>query len=374
MMPQMQLTKVLVLSRYARRGPSSRIRTYQFLPFLAEAGFDVTVAPLLDDTYLTNRFGGRLPNPLAIIRAYLRRIAQLREARQFDLIWIEIELMPWLPPWFERWLLRLGIPMVVDYDDAWFHRYSQQPWWLVRRLLGPKINEIMRSATMIMAGNQYLADHAWAVGARDVRIVPTVVDTDRFLPAGTTETQRPQPSRPFTIGWIGSPASTGYLDRIRPVLTELVRNENNRLVLVGAADGWGTDLPAVLHPWSEDSEVDEVRNFDIGISPLTNGSVEQGKCGYKTLQYMACGLPVVVAPVGVHLDIVQSGTNGFFANSHDDWIDAIRILRDDPGRRVEMGRAARQLVEQSYSLKTWAPRLADLLCEAAGRPIMKIAA
>jgi len=371
-MTQAQKTKVLVLSRYARRGPSSRIRTYQFLPYLAQRGFDVTVAPLLDDTYLLNRFGGRWPNPLAIIRAYLRRIAQLREARRFDLIWIEIELMPWLPPWFERWLQRLGIPVVVDYDDAWFHRYSQQPWWLVRQLLGPKINEIMRSATMIMAGNQYLADHAWAVGARDVRIVPTVVDTDRFGPPhdhGQTTT-----TKPFTVGWIGSPASTGYLDRIRPVLTELVRNDANRLVLVGAASGWGTDLPAILRPWSEETEVQDVHEFDVGISPLTDGSVEQGKCGYKTLQYMSCAIPVVVAPVGVHLDIVKPGVNGFFANSPAEWMEAIRLLRLDAGRRASMGSAARELVEQSYSLNTWAPILADLLAEAAGaKPMSKAA-
>ncbi len=360
--------RVLVLSRYARRGPSSRIRTYQFLPYLAERGFDVTVAPLLDDNYLINRFGGRLPNPFTIVKAYWRRLMRLADVRQFDLVWVEIELMPWLPPWLERWLARTGVPFVVDYDDAWFHRYTQQPLWLVRRLLGPKINEVMRAANVIVAGNQYLADHAWSIGARDVRILPTVVDTERFTPGETS-------SHPFTVGWIGSPASTGYLDRIRPVLTGLVRDENSKLILVGATEGWGKDLPADLRPWSEETEVADVRDFDIGISPLTDGSVEQGKCGYKTLQYMACGRPVVVAPVGVHLDIVEPGVTGFFASNHQEWLTAISILRDDPKRRAAMGQAARQFVEQRYSLNAWAPELAQVLQQAARpRALIKSAA
>jgi len=219
----------------------------------------------------------------------------------------------------------------------------------------------MRAATLTLAGNQYLADHARAIGAHRVEIVPTVVDTDRFIPAAV-----PRPAdAPFTIGWIGSPASTGYLDRIRPVLADLARAPDTRLILVGATKGWGEDLPADLRPWSEDSEVDHVRAFDVGISPLSEGSVEQGKCGYKTLQYMACGIPVVVSPIGVHLDIVDPGVTGDFAANNGEWLAAIARLRDDEAGRTAMGQAARRYVETHYSLCAWAPRLANLLRSAA---------
>lgn len=355
---------VLLLSRYARRGPSSRIRTYQFLADLSRRGFEVTVAPLLGNDYLIDRFGGRLPNPLAILRAYARRLAWLLEIRRYDLVWIEIELMPWLPPWLEQLMARIGVPFAVDYDDAWFHRYKQQRWWLVRHLLGDKINRVMRSADLVVAGNQYLADHAWSVGARNVAIVPTVVDTDRFAPSSISHSDRP-----FTVGWIGSPASTGYLDMVRPVLTRLARDETCRVVLVGATEGWGNDLPAELRRWSEDSEVADVQSFDVGISPLADGSIEQGKCGYKTLQYMACGRPVVVSPVGVHLDLVEAGKTGFFAESVDEWMDRILLLRGDPKLRSEMGAAARQFVVDKYSVHVWAPVLADCLAAAAGRKL-----
>ena len=139
--------------------------------------------------------------------------------------------------------------------------------------------------------------------------------------------------------------------------------------MVGATAGWGRDLPAELRPWSEDTEVSDVQSFDIGISPLADGSIEQGKCGYKTLQYMACARPVVVSPVGVHLDQVEAGVTGFFARTLDDWTAPVIGLRDNPDLRHAMGQAARDFVLKHYSTKVWAPILADHLAKAAGRTL-----
>ena len=44
--------KILILSRYDRRGASSRLRTMQYIPYLSRAGFDVEVASLFDADYL----------------------------------------------------------------------------------------------------------------------------------------------------------------------------------------------------------------------------------------------------------------------------------------------------------------------------------
>ena len=50
-------------------------------------------------------------------------------------------------------------------------------------------------------------------------------------------------------------------------------------------------------PWQESTEVDAIRTMDIGIMPLNDTLWSKGKCGYKLIQYMACGVPVVASPL-----------------------------------------------------------------------------
>src|SRR5205085_2806988 len=188
------MTNVLVLTRYARLGASSRIRFLQFLPMLEQQGFTFDVEPLLDNAYVRSLYGGPPIGAASILSAYARRLRALRRRMRYDLVWLEKEALPWLPTWME--IARLeGVPYVVDYDDAWFHRYENH--WL-SPLLGHKIDAVMRVAHTVVAGNDYLARRARQAGARHVEIVPTVIDMGRYrdLPAAVQ-------SEATAIGWIG---------------------------------------------------------------------------------------------------------------------------------------------------------------------------
>jgi hypothetical protein len=142
-----------LLSRYAARGASSRVRMYQYLDRLAEAGIDVTAAPLFDDgdlarRYATGRYGWR-----AAAAATARRLRVLRTRQRYDALWVEYELLPYAPALVERLLAAGGPPQVVEYDDAVFHRYDRHRLPLVRGLLGRKIDRVMRDAAIVGAGN-----------------------------------------------------------------------------------------------------------------------------------------------------------------------------------------------------------------------------
>ena len=112
--------------------------------------------------------------------------------------------------------------------------------------------------------------------------------------------------------------------------------------------------------WSEDTEVDAIQSMDIGVMPLPDTPWARGKCGYKLIQYMACGLPVVASPVGVNKEILEHGVNGFLAESDAEWRTAIEALISDPDLRRRMGAAGRKKVENEYSLQVWGPRVANL--------------
>jgi len=351
--------KVLLLTRHGRMGSSSRQRFYQYLPFLAGQGFEIAVARLHDESYLLRLYAGEGRSPRAILGDYLRRIAFLLSHRRWDLLWIEKEILPWLPRAAERLLTPRGVPWVLDYDDAIFHRYDNLG--PARILLGRKIDALMRGATMVIAGSHYLAQRAIAAGAQRVELLPTVVDLRRYpLPAQA----RPD-SEPFTIGWVGSPTTAGYLAGIAPALGALCKDGAARLVCVGGAPARMDGVAAVQRAWSEASEAAEIARFDVGIMPLPDAPWERGKCGYKLIQYMACGIPVVASPVGANLEIVEHAVQGYLADTQPSWIEALARIRDDPGLRRRMGEAGRRRVEALYSLERTAPRLAALLRDAA---------
>ena len=352
---------VLALTRYSSLGPSSRVRFYQYVPFLTSFGMELQVAPLLGNDYVRNLYGGKHQPIFSMLQAYKSRITYLANSHHFDLLWIEKELLPWLPTFAEELLLKRGIPCVVDYDDAVFHRYDQHRNPFIRALLGKKIDAIMRQATTVVVGNDYLAERATVAGAGRIERLPSVVDISRYTTKGKKNEQ-------FRIGWIGSPITAPYLGLIKEALEQVAKLTGARVVLVGSGDQ--DPLPGVAKdvlPWSEESEVAQIQSFDVGIMPLPDGPFEQGKCGYKLIQYMACGLPVVASPVGVNTRIVEQGTTGFQASTDTEWVEALVKLAQDAGMRAALGKAGRTKVEQEYSLQVTAPRLLQIISEAASR-------
>lgn len=162
------------------------------------------------------------------LRSYAARLWGLLRVRQHDVVVLEKELLPYVPAVFERMLGRYGPPLIVDYDDAIFHTYDRAESPLIRRLLGGKIDVVMRSADAVVAGNDYLASRARDAGASHVEVIPTVIDLERY------PNVPPRNEEPFTIGWIGSPTTARYVKAIAPALREVCDRRNARVVTVGA--------------------------------------------------------------------------------------------------------------------------------------------
>lgn len=351
--------KVLMLSRYGRLGASSRLRSYQYLPWMADEGLSVTVQPLFSDLYVSDLQRNKR-SPLEALRAYAHRLSVLLSSRKFDLLWIEKEVWPWLPAWFEKVLLPSKVPYVLDYDDAVFHYYDQHPRPVIRLMLAGKHPALLRGAALVIAGNEYLADFARKAGAPRVVVVPTVIDLNRYPlpspPSGASD-------GPPCVGWIGQRATAPFLLPYAPLFERLATKGMARFAAIGI-DARSLGLPMSSIPWTEQSEVAALRSFDIGIMPLIDGPFERGKCGYKLIQYMACGLPVVASPVGVNCQIVEHGVNGFLAEGIQQWDRALNTLLSDGNLRWRMGQSGRQKIEQTYAVQVTGPKLAALFLDA----------
>ena len=352
--------QVTAFAKYDREAASTRQRMLQYLPWLDRAGIHVTVHPLLDDAYVRSLASGAAASKTAIARAYARRMTQLLHAKDADLIWVYAELFPWLPAAFEKLVFRSRTPLLYDYDDAFFVSYDDHPRAFLRGVLGGKLDTLIGGATAVCAGNAYLRDHAARLNP-DAIILPTVVDTDRYRPA-----EKPT-AVPLVIGWIGSPTTWQFVRPYLPLLAELCRTRDVRFSAVGAGAAAEADRfdGLTFTPWSEAGEIAAVQAMDIGIMPLPDEPWARGKSGYKLVQYMACGLPLVASPVGVNGAIVEDGICGLLATDLAQWKTALDRLIGDPALRAAMGQAGRARAVAYYSLQSQAPRLIDVMRRAA---------
>jgi glycosyltransferase involved in cell wall biosynthesis len=358
----LKTVKVLALTKYGRLGASSRLRSFQYLPSLQQAELAVTVQSLLPDSALRKRYESGGYGLGSLVGNYVARIYALWQRRHFDVLWIEKEALPWMPLSLEKLLLS-GVPYVLDYDDAVFHNYDQHANRFVRFFLGRRLDGLMAHSALVVGGNEYLAKRARDAGAKWVEVLPTVIDLERYSPSVSNPSME-QGLVPRIV-WIGSPTTVPYLQLLCEPLQVLAKTHSFVLRVIGGA---GVDIPGVqveMVPWTEDTEVASLRECALGVMPLLDSVWERGKCGYKLIQYMACGLPVVASNVGVNSEIVVQHENGYLVSSAEEWVTALSSLLSSRAIASRMGASGRTRVEQMYCLEKTGPKYAALLRTAA---------
>ena len=354
------MIRVLALVPYpAERAPGQRYRIEQWAPLLRRAGVQVTLSP-----FLTRRGMDLLYEPghvaakaQEVLRGYLKRLAAALLPGSADVIFVYREAALLGPAWIEQ-ILSFRRPLVFDFDDAiYLTDTSQANAWSRRLKSATKVETICRVARHVTVGNEFLAGYA-KDRAREVTVVPSTIDTDAYQIRPRARNRVP------VIGWTGSVTTVPYLLALAHALRRLREKQEFELRVIGAKvdiDG----LAVRCLPWRAETEPDDLRALDVGLMPLSGDEWSRGKCGMKALQYMALGIPPVVSPIGVNTTIVRDGINGFYARAEEEWIDRIALLLEDDPLRRGLGREARRTVEESYSARAHAPRVARIFTEAA---------
>ncbi len=339
------MIKVLNFTKYSRNAGSSRLRSFQYLPYFAEAGYHVEVSPLFGERYLELLYAGR-PIKGQAVKGYCRRFIKLLTIWRYDHIIIEKELFPYLPSWVERIMSVLGVQFIVDYDDAIFHNYDRSVNKWVKLFLSRKIDSVMQSSRHVVVGNSYLAARAKRAKAKKITIIPTVIDMLRY------HTKVPGSAGKIIVGWIGTRSTfEKHYTNFLPVIKALKYNNQIEFHVVGVTLNESEDENLKFFDWSETREVELINNFDIGVMPLVDSDWERGKCAYKLIQYMGCGLPVICSPIGMNSEVVRHGWNGYHAANTDEWVQAIECLAGNEKLRYQMGNRGRKVVAEGYSLE-----------------------
>ncbi len=348
--------KILYLTKYSRNAGSSRLRSYQYFPYLEKAGFEVEVSPLFSEKYLEQLYAGKSTRNESL-KGYFHRFFKLFDLKRYDKVVIEKELFPYAPAFAEQILKLFGVKYFVDYDDAVFHNYDLNSNPIIRFFLKKKIDRVMKNAELVIAGNSYLAERVQNAGAKNCKIIPTVIDLERY--SVKNEVNK---SEKFIIGWIGTKSTfEKHLLPCRKWIRKAQEDLGVEFHIIGITEDQNLGNRVSYFPWSEESEVERIQAFDLGIMPLKDSQWEKGKCAYKLIQYAACGIPGLASDVGMNNEVTIDGETGFLANSENEFLEKIEKLRDDRDLRIQLGQNARKWVEEKYCIQVTAEKWIEIL-------------
>lgn len=353
--------RILFLTKTTELGAASRFRVYQFLPYLSSAGIEYKVVPATTcEQYV--RFV-RNPSPIGkmvwFATSMFNRFIAIPQTRRFDCVFVQKETLPFFFPAAELLLRHFAKRIVFDFDDAIFH-YRHQPSPFMRQIMDRhSVQRILRYVDRVIVSNEYLATYARRFNA-DVRVIPTSIEMSHFLkPSQTSSVERNR----ICIGWIGSRATVGYLDLLDEVFARLAQQFDFELKIIGGGEVSFESVRVKCQDWRLESEVNDIRSFDIGVMPLRNDLWTRGKAGLKLLQYLAAGIPAVASRVGVNCEIVSDGKNGFLAGDSDEWVEKLGRLLRDAKLRQELGSEGQKTVIERYSVEGNFPKWLKAITE-----------
>jgi glycosyltransferase involved in cell wall biosynthesis len=291
----------------------------------------------------------------------------------------------------------LGKPWIVDVRDLWIDAsvslgYLQEDG-IVERMSRWFQGLVLHAADRITVTTEGIGDslqetYGNSLGTK-VSIIPNGVDTDRFRPEQTTETDTtlrsedptessPTGQSPSTIIYTGNLGSAQDLESCIRAMNHL-SDEDAVLKLVGTGDRESslkeltrglelTDRVEFAGVVPRDDVPPLLTEATVGVAPLEGSEELAYAMPTKLYEYLACGLPSVVTGKGeIERFIADSGGGVHAENDPKRIAERIDELLADEQHRRQIARRGRAYVTPQFDRGAIAEQFAEELSQLGGR-------
>lgn len=338
--------------------PGQRVRIEFWEEFLKNAGWEIEYFQFENESLheILYKEGNSAAKLRRLFECYLRQFNRVISKTNADLIFIYREVSLIGPALLERIIARKKIPIIYDIDDPVFLPYrSPVNGWASLLKFPQKTHKLFELSTHIIAINDLIGNYA-ARFNKNVSIIPNCVDTNIYIPpADNVNTDKD-----VKMIWIGSHSTMQNLIEIAEPIKVVQTKCNSPLLVIGAGSSGLDGINLEVRQWTAKTEVQDLQEGKIGLLPVNDLEWNHWKFFYKTIQYMAIGIPVIARDIGSNTKIIENGINGFVVKSNQEWVEKIMLLINNENLRKKMGEAARQTVLNNYSVMSQMPKMVDI--------------
>jgi len=311
------------------------------------------------------RLGRVLPSSFRGTIRSMAGTSPLFGADSLQAVWTQVDLP--LLPWMLTWNLAHRIPVVYAADSTprlirqfgadYNHWGGTSP--AKQRMRDYLHGLCLRRCAAVTAWSRWAADSMrddYGVDPARLHVIRPGVDTSLLAPPTFRTTERRAVRILFVGGDFRRKGGDVLLDVYRQWLSE-----DAEIDFVTRGDAVspepGIRVHSALGP-NDPGLIQLYRDADLFVLPT------RADCfSVAGMEAMAAGLPVVTCPVGGVGELFRDGIQGFFVPPGDGraLAQAVRTLVSDTGRRLAMGRAARQLAVSDYDTEINTLKLFQLI-------------
>lgn len=227
--------------------------------------------------------------------------------------------------------------IVFDIDDAIQYKFASNEYSQNK----PQLELAIKLSDLVIVGNSFLFDYVRKLNS-NVKIIPTPLSKEKY------KVRKKVKDRVTTVGWVGTSKNQFNLLPLLDGIAKISKKHNIKLLICS------DKLIIPSYPfvefikWKLESQNEVFDQIDVGIMPLTQNKWNEGKCSFKLLEYLFCGIPSVASSVGMNMQVIQDGYNGYLARDNSEFIEKLAKLISDSKTYNKIRENTRKSVVRNY--------------------------
>ena len=324
-----------------------RLKYEQYFSYFKQNNYDYDVKSFFNNEeykILYSR-GKLLKKIFAVFKGYLRRFYTSFKLKNYDLVYVFLNVTPLGGSFFEKVYRFLSNKMIFDIDDLVYLNKSYKENKVAKYLRSSnKYYYLMKFSDHVITCTSYLDNFVKKFNKNTTNISSTV-NTKIYTPKKFNR------SKKLIIGWTGSFSTLPYLNLIKKVIIKVQKIYNCELYIISSNKeilGFKNYKSMI---WKSKTEVNDLKKIDIGLYPLPKEEWVKGKSGLKAIQFMSLGIPVIASDTEINRKVILNNKTGLLVNSEKEWFLALKKLIENKKLRERMSNNGIYHVRKNFSVE-----------------------